>query len=238
MEIRGEQTVREIAAGVAGATRVFEQAGIDYCCGGGKSLAEACTDASVDMGSVLASLERLEQEPSSHGTPIEGSLNDLVDHIIDVHHEFTRAEMVRLTRLLETVSFMHEANHPELAEIKAAFAELVADLGAHMLKEEMMLFPYIRALERAARAGRPAPLAPFGTVHNPIRVMLAEHETASDLLKRIREASAGFAPPKDACLSFTSLYEGLAAFERDLHEHIHLESNVLFPRAVEIVDAR
>ena len=142
--------------------------------------------------------------------------------------------MARLTALLEKVCNAHGQNHPELMEIQKLFTLLANDLEPHMLKEERILFPYIAGLEEAVSLGRrPAPPM-FGTVRNPVRMMMSEHDVAGDILRKVRETSSNFKLPSDACISYQTLYSALEGFEQDLHQHIHLENNILFPRAVEI----
>jgi regulator of cell morphogenesis and NO signaling len=162
------------------------------------------------------------------------SLEALVDHITRTHHAFTLRELGRLERLLTKVRDKHGRTHPELADVGYAFGHLLLDLLPHMQKEERMLFPYVVELERAAIERRRALPPPFVTVKNPIRMMMLEHDTAGDFLREIRAATANFEIPESACTSFRALYEGLEGLERDLHQHIHLENNVLFPRAAEL----
>jgi regulator of cell morphogenesis and NO signaling len=230
-----QQTVRELALQVQGATRVFERAGIDYCCGGGRTLLDACGVAGVSPDEMLSALRSLEERPA--GAELEFttmSLTELAGHIVETHHLFTTLELARLGHLLDKVRSKHEGNHPEVADVASAFARLRADLIPHMFREEKVLFPYIVAMDAAKRTGGKAPVPPFGTVRNPIRTMMAEHETAGDLLAELRAATAGFAPPPDACMTFRALYDGLHDLEKDLHQHIHLENNILFPRAAEL----
>jgi regulator of cell morphogenesis and NO signaling len=161
-------------------------------------------------------------------------LADLIQHIVIQHHGFAREELTRLQPLLEKVLAKYGHKHPELEEIQMLFHGLVQELTMHMLKEEHMLFPYIEQLEGAANTSwRPAPPT-FGTVQIPVRMMMLEHDSAGQALKRIRRLSDGFTAPVEACMSFKAIYEGFREFEADLHRHIHLENNILFPRAVEL----
>jgi regulator of cell morphogenesis and NO signaling len=236
MQTNAQQTIGEIATEIPGATRVFEKAGIDYCCGGKRSLEDACQIAGIptsDMLETLASLESGEAAVSDD-TFVDWTLERLCDHIVSTHHVFTLEELKRLDGLLAKVRSKHEGNHPELADVGYAFTRLYADLLPHMRKEEVVLFPYIILMERARSLGQAPPAPPFGTVQNPIRMMLNEHDIAGDLLTEIRAATGGFEVPADACASFRALYEGLHDLERDLHQHIHLENNILFPRAAEL----
>ena len=234
-----DKTVRDFALSVPGATRVFEKAGIDYCCGGGRTLEDACATTGVSPAEMLATLRRLEEGGAERGTEPEFGampLEELVDHIVRTHHVFTVQELARLEPLLAKVRSKHERNHPELADVGSAFDRLLADLGPHMQKEERVLFPYVVELEQARRESRHAARPPFMTVRNPIRMMMLEHDAAGDFLREIRAATGNFEIPEGACMSFRALYEGLEGLERDLHQHIHLENNVLFPRAAEMED--
>jgi regulator of cell morphogenesis and NO signaling len=239
MSTEVHQTVRDLALRVPGATRVFEGAGIDYCCGGGRTLEDACAIAGVSSGSVLAALRELEtsgQVPADNQDFGAISLEALVDHVVRTHHAFTLRELARLEQLLAKVRAKHELAHPELADVGYAFNRLLLDLLPHMQKEERVLFPYVVEMERARRENRPVARPPFLTVRNPIRMMMLEHDTAGDFLREIRAATGNFEMPEGACMSFRTLYEGLEGFERDLHQHIHLENNILFPRAAELED--
>jgi regulator of cell morphogenesis and NO signaling len=142
--------------------------------------------------------------------------------------------MERITALAEKVTTRHGENHPELPTVRELFQRLCDDLRPHMFKEEMVLFPYIKQLERAAVAGDQAPYAPFGTVANPVRMMMLEHDAAGEILRELRAASGDYTPPADGCMSYQALYRALEEFEADLHQHIHLENNLLFPRAAEL----
>jgi regulator of cell morphogenesis and NO signaling len=234
------QTVRQLAVERPNATRVFEQLRIDYCCGGSRSLAEACAAAGVAVETVERLLEESAKAHAQSGTARDFqtmSLTALMTYIVDTHHRFTRQEMDRLSALLEKVCCVHGQNHPELLEVQLLFQELCSELTPHMFKEEQVLFPYIAQMETTAPNQRALLQPPFGTVRNPVRMMMLEHDTAGDMLHRIRAASADYTVPADGCLSYQTLYQALAAFETDLHQHIHLENNLLFPRAVDIEDA-
>lgn len=230
------KTVREYALEIPSATRIFEKLGIDYCCGGGKSLADACTAAGVSVNEVLDSLNANLKSVATSAAEDWQSLSqaDLITHIVDKHHAFTREELVRLDALLAKVSGVHGQNHPELFQIQDQFGKLRGELEPHMLKEESVLFPYIVRMEEAAAANQTLPPPPFRTVQNPVRVMMAEHDAAGYILGKMREASSNYAVPPDGCISYKTLYSALAVLEVDLHQHIHLENNILFPRAVEL----
>lgn len=229
------KTVREYALEIPSATRIFEKLGIDYCCGGGKSLGDACTAAGVSVVEVLDSLNAELRVATSAARDWQAlSQAELITHIVDKHHAFTREELARLEALFAKVSGVHGQNHPELFEIQDQFGKLRGELEPHMLKEERVLFPHIARMEEAAVANQTLPRPPFRTVLNPVRVMLAEHDAAGYILGRMREASSDYALPPDACISYKTLYSALTALDVDLHQHIHLENNILFPRAMEL----
>ena len=236
MNLATSKTVRELALEIPAATRVFETLGIDYCCGGNRPLSDACEAAGVSVDQVLASVEQANGSPEQSELPdfVAAPLAELIDHIVDTHHIFTRAEIYRLRLLIDKVNDAHGQNHPELARLRSLFETLSAELEPHMMKEERVLFPYVIQMENAMQAERPHPFPPFGTVANPVRMMMREHDAAGDLLKEMREVTANYTIPPDACISYQTLYQALDAFEKDLHQHIHLENNILFPRAVEM----
>jgi regulator of cell morphogenesis and NO signaling len=239
MQINTTKTVRELTLEIPGATRVFEKAGIDYCCGGGKPFEEACAAAGVSTDEVVRSLEQAGKTSALVGESTEWQtqpLSKLTLYIVGKHHVFTRDELARLDALLSKVCSVHGQNHPELFRIQSLFEDLNRDLIPHMQKEEMVLFPYVEQMETAVLASKPAPVPFFGTVQNPIRMMMMEHETVGEILKQIRHISGGFSVPADGCISYETLYKALDAFEQDLHQHIHLENNILFPRAVQLED--
>ena len=229
------KTVRELALENPAATRVFEKLGIDYCCGGNKSLEEACRAANLNMDQVLDSLEMVEQSARAaqkdRNWQVE-SLVDLIVHIKNTHHKYTREEIARLGPLFEKVCSVHGKNHPELLQIRGIFQGLAQELTTHMMKEDMILFPYMVRMEEATIEKEPIAPAPFGSVQNPVSMMEHEHDSAGNALRAMRETSNGYSAPADACVSYQTLYKALAEFEADLHRHIHLENNILFPRAV------
>lgn len=234
MNLCAEKTVREYALEQPSATRVFEKLKIDYCCGGGRPLGEAARLAGVPLEEVGRLLDEAGGSGEVPAGLESGTLAGLIDYILDKHHAFTREEMERITALAEKVASKHGGRRPELLTVRVLFRQLCEDLRPHMMKEELILFPYVRQLERAAASGLPAPRPPFGTVNNPVRVMMLEHDTAGDILRELRAAAGDYVAPEDACASFRTFYQALADFEQDLHQHIHLENNVLFPRAVEL----
>jgi len=234
MTLTATTTVGEIAAEIPSATREFEKLGIDYCCGGSRTLGQACAEAHISIDEALARLEK-----GLASTQLDSSrdwqtqlLADLIIHITSTHHAFVRAESPRIQALAAKVVGVHGKNHPELLQVQQVFAALAEELRVHLMKEEQMLFPYISRMEESAMAGEPIPPAMFGTVANPVRMMMQEHDGAGDALRSLRALTGNYALPEDACISYRTLYGALEGFEADLHQHIHLENNILFPRAV------
>lgn len=241
MTINSTMKVRDLALELPHATRVLEKLRIDYCCGGDKPIGEACATAGVEVANLERMLEAASRsEVQGNGSPDlqKANLSELVSHILDKHHVYTKDEMARLEALIDKVIGAHGENHPELRQIAEAFQRICADLKPHMFKEEQILFPYIVETERASLQNRPAPFAPFGTVNNPVRMMMMEHDTVGDILRELRTLSSNYTVPTDGCISYQTLYQALEAFEQDLHQHIHLENNILFPRAIELEGSR
>jgi regulator of cell morphogenesis and NO signaling len=229
--------VRDVALELPQSTRLFEKFKIDYCCGGDQPLNDACASAGLDVQNLLELIQQIEQAPvAGNGTPNlqKATATELIVYILDKHHVFTKDEMARLEPLADKVVGAHGENHSELLALRDLMRQLFEDLRPHMFKEEQILFPFIIALDKARQENRRAPFAPFGTVQNPIRMMLTEHDTAGDLLREMRKLSSDYTVPADACVSFKTFYEALEAFEQDLHQHIHLENNLLFPKAIEL----
>jgi regulator of cell morphogenesis and NO signaling len=233
MTLAATKTVGEIAAEIPSTTREFEKLGIDYCCGGSRTLGEACAQANISVDEALSRLVKSVTAPPSETQDWQKQLlDDLIAHITSVHHKFVREESPRIEALATKVAGVHGKNHPELIEVQEVFAALAEELRVHLMKEEEVLFPYVSRLEESVLAGEPAPPAMFGTVMNPVRMMMQEHDGAGDALRSLRSITNNYAIPGDACISYRALYQALQDYEADLHQHIHLENNILFPRAI------
>ena len=230
------KTIGEIAAESPAATAVFEKLGLDYCCGGGQTLEQACRAAGISETDAQDSLDKVaasrSEKPERSWTA--EPLSDLMAYIRNTHHDYTRAALGRLQPLFDKVCGVHGKNHPELAQLRGIFAGMAAELTMHLMKEEMLLFPYIERMEEAAIEKSAAPPAPFGTVQNPVAMMMREHDAAGDALRELRSLSGGYSVPAEGCASYRALYQALEELEADLHRHIHLENSVLFPRAIEM----
>lgn len=235
MSLSGATKVKDIALSNPKARQILEDAGVDYCCSGSKSLHEACMHTNVPAEEILKRLrENSEQVGPGETAWFSAPLADLTRHIREKHHQYVRGAIPRVRTLLEKVKAKHVEKHPEVGDIQLLFTEVGQEMIMHMQKEEQILFPYIDAVERAVNEKKTPEPPFFGTVRNPIQAMMSEHDSAGELVKQMRKASGDYVPPADACTSYQALYEELRQFEEDLHEHVHLENNILFPRAVEM----
>ena len=225
-------TVGEIVATDFRAAGVFERFGIDFCCGGRRSLTDACLTAEVDPETIIHELDALPAEGRRDDDAASWPLGRLIDHIESVHHAYVRQALPRIMGYLEKLVEVHGARHSELALVAAAFSRLKGELTQHLVKEEQVLFPYVRDLADYAEQLCGGLVSPFGSVENPIRMMEREHRDAGDELQMIRELTANYSPPADGCTTYAVCMAELRAFERDLHRHIHLENNVMFPKAI------
>ncbi|MDE3108309.1 MAG: iron-sulfur cluster repair di-iron protein [Acidobacteriota bacterium] len=235
MDITSDIKVGELAASNPNATRVLEQAGVDYCCGGHESLHDACMHAGVSEEEILTRLRENQATVGENDRSwLSAPLAELTEHIRTKHHGYVREAIHRIQPLAAKVKGRHGANHGELAGIEELFAQVAREMSAHMQKEEMILFPYIEGIERAANGQETIERPFFQTVRNPVHAMMQEHDAAAALVRQIREKSSGYQTPADGCMSYQALYRELQQFETDLHQHVHLENNILFPRAVEL----
>lgn len=226
-------TVGELVATDFRTARVFEKFGIDFCCGGRRSVVEACRAAAVDPDAVERALHELPAiGDDDDQDPRRWPVNRLIDHILVTHHMYVRTSIPVIAGYLAKLVEVHGQRHPELGRINAAFGELSEVLLQHMRKEEFVLFPYLKELGKVTD-NRSLP-SPFGTVENPIRMMEREHQEAGDQMRLLQELTDGYTAPADGCATYRACFAELAQFQRDLHRHVHLENNVLFPRAVDI----
>ena len=235
MNFNDETKVKDIALSNPAARQILEDAGLDYCCGGGKSLHDACLHADVPAEEILTRLrENVKDVGPDEASWTSAPLTDLTRHIRDRHHRYVREPIARVQPLLEKVETKHRKSHSEIADIRRLFAEVAREMIMHMQKEEQILFPYIDALEKATNSHGSVEPPFFQTVRNPIHAMMKEHDAVGELVKQIRKTSLEYTPPADACTSYKALYQDLREFEADLHQHVHLENNILFPRSVEL----
>ena len=228
-----DQLLADVVSANARAASVLDRYGLDYCCHGDDTVSDAARRAGVPIDDVVAALE-MAAPPVAAMAPLDGGLDALVEHIVEHHHAYVRAQVPVITAWLDKLVSRHGGRHPELKEIRDTFLALGADLTAHMAKEEHLLFPFITDLAVAARAGRPLPRSPFGTLLNPVRVMNQDHRAVCDFIERLRTLTGGYQPPADGCRTYQLCFAELAGFDADLSRHVHIEDHVLFPRALEL----
>jgi regulator of cell morphogenesis and NO signaling len=215
-------------------SRVFEKFGIDFCCGGKRTLEEVCREKGLKIDEVFKALHEAGMMPDTENIDWHNaSMNEMVDHIFETHHQYLYNEFPRLLRMVNKVAKVHGENDSRLVQLEAAYEQLVSELMLHMRKEEHVLFPYCRALENSVSG---LPNFHCGGIGNPIRVMEMEHQTTGKLLERMRALTDGYSPPEWACNTYRAMLDGLKEMEADIHRHIHEENNILFPAALQKAD--
>lgn len=234
-----QDRVADLAARYPATIRVFQRHGIDFCCGGKRPLEQAARESKVDWSALAGELEAVtsehaEEPAQSDRAWTDAPLPELIDHIVDHYHGKLREELPRLLEMAGKVASVHGPKHPRTEEVLATLRALEADLEMHTAKEEQVLFPLVGRLVETEAEGRLPDELLGGTIAMPILMMETEHDEAADALRRLRSLTDGFTPPEDACNTFRGLYHGLAELEADTHRHIHLENNILFPRAAEL----
>jgi len=220
------------------AATVFERYGIDFCCGGNRTLQAACEETGVDAGAVCDELERLRTTPQAPGGATERfnqwALDFLCDYISNQHHAYLREALPRIEALAQKVAGVHGADHPETREIAHLWPELRGEVAKHTQKEELLLFPYVKKLVNAEGLGEAVEPPKFGSAQALIEEMETEHDGTGGHLARLRELSDGFTPPADACNNYRALYDKLRAFDADTKKHVHLENHILFPKTIRL----
>ncbi|MDO9172977.1 MAG: iron-sulfur cluster repair di-iron protein [bacterium] len=235
-DIPANWTVAELVIRHPALRETLERLGVDYCCGGKKPLAAAVADAGHDWTTVRTELQEALASSADGAPPADwntAALGALADHILEKHHAFTKTQLLRLDGLLAKVQNAHGAHHGAVLEsLRSVFDDLRAELDAHLMKEEQILFPAIKGIDAFMSDRGERPAIHCGSVGHPIRQMEHEHDGAGQALAAMRRITANYRLPADACQTYCALYDGLQALEADLHEHIHLENNILFPRSV------
>ena len=225
-------TIGEIVAENYRKAEVFKKFDIDFCCGGGRSLVETCKEFDVDIEQVKDALAEIDLKAEKREYDVENwSMTELIDHIQEKHHSYVKEAIPIISESAIKLKNKHGENKPYVVQIADHFLGLAQELTPHLYKEENILFPYIKEMEKANSVNQSIQ-APFGTVQNPIDAMINDHVNAGDELKEIKRLTQSFSPPADACATHQVLYGMLKDFEADLMMHIHLENNVLFPRAI------
>jgi len=228
-----DKTVAEVVAENIKTAHVFKKYGIDFCCGGGISIDRACEKYDVDAKQLKAELLTVDDAPRAYNYNA-WELDFLVDHIVNVHHTYVEEAIPLILQYSNKVAEVHGHHYSEVLEINTLFTEVANELASHMKKEEIILFPYIKKLLVLKKENAAIIPPPFGTVNRPIQMMESEHESAGDIFKEIAKLTNNYTPPEGACNTFRALYAKLDEFEQDLHQHIHLENNILHPKAIEL----
>lgn len=233
MENLIEKKVGKIVAENFRTAQVFTKYGIDFCCKGGIKLETACKNHGVDENEILSDLDDVLKVPEQvHFRDFK--LSELIDHIIKNHHDYVEKTIPVLKAYLQKLEVVHGQRHPELSPIKELFFEAADALTVHMKKEELILFPYIKAMEEANSSHFALSKPHFGHIENPISMMEEEHDTEGERFRKISDLSQEYTTPSDGCQTYRVAFSMLKEFENDLHTHIHLENNILFPKAKEI----
>lgn len=230
-----DETLGQIAAKDLRKAEIFKKYGLDFCCGGKKTVKQACAEKGLDVTKIEQELQQADKNPITRPLPYgDWSLDFLADYIVNTHHSYVKKSLPEIREYAAKVAQVHGSRHPELPAVQQLVEEVARELTSHMLKEEKVLFPYIEDLVAANNNEKPLQAAHFGTVQNPINMMEMEHEMVGRNLEEIRMLTDNYTLPDDACASYSLLFRILDEFENDLHTHIHLENNILFPKALEV----
>jgi len=232
MTITENKTVAEIVTENIKTAHIFKKYGMDFCCGGGITIVEACSKKGMDYTLLEKELAGVDVVVDKEHDYDKWDLHFLIDHIINVHHKYVEESIPLLLQYADRVAKVHGHHYTEVVQIGSLFYEVAKELSVHMKKEELILFPFIKQLVKAEKEGSTMARPHFGTVNNPIQMMEHEHEHAGDIFKSIAKLSNDYIPPEEACNTFRALYAKLEEFEQDLHKHIHLENNILHPKAI------
>ena len=235
MNVLEQPTIGEYVAKDFRTAAVFSKYGIDFCCKGNRTIEDACEKKGLDFNQIEKEVSQLLETKSDGAIDFKSWPSDLlIDYIEKTHHRYVEEKSTVLVAFLDKLCKVHGQNHPELFEIKDLFDGCAGELAQHMKKEELILFPFIKKLENALRTGQTVEQPHFGTVENPIAMMKHEHENEGDRFVKIAALTNIYTPPTDACNTYKVTFSMLQEFEQDLHKHIHLENNILFPKAIEM----
>ena len=229
-----KMTVAEVVTKNIKTADIFKKNGIDFCCGGNVSVKEICDEKSVDYDNLKSQIEAIESKVDRNLNYDSWDLDFLADYIVNTHHKYVTEANDLIAQYSNKVAKVHGDHNPEVIEINDLFMAIANELNMHMHKEEMILFPFIRQLANAKKSGQDIDAPHFGTIQNPINMMEIEHVDAGDIIKKITELSNNFTPPEHACNTYRALYAKLEEYQDDLFEHIHLENNILFPKAIKL----
>ncbi|WP_136481465.1 iron-sulfur cluster repair di-iron protein [Cognatitamlana onchidii] len=231
MDTLENKTVAQVVANNIKTAHVFKKYGIDFCCGGGITIEKACEKNNQNYEQLKAELLQVDDAPKAYDYN-SWSLDFLLDHIVNIHHTYVEESIPLILQYSNKVAKVHGHHYSEVVKINSLFTEVANELAAHLKKEELILFPYVKKLLALQKSGTKLETPPFETVNNPIHMMETEHESAGDIFKTIAQLSNNYTPPEGACNTFRALYAKLEEFEQDLHQHVHLENNILHPKAI------
>lgn len=229
------KTIGEIVAENTSAAKIFESYNIDFCCNGNKKFDAVINEKKLDPQKIIDELSVLQKDKNNHSMDFKSwPLDLLADYVEKKHHRYVEEKIQEIKPYLEKITHVHGSNHPELSQINEQFNQSAGELAMHMKKEELILFPYIRKMAAAKQKNEKVNLPQFGTVENPIKAMMSEHDTEGERFKKISELSNNYTTPDDGCNTYRLTYAMLKEFQQDLHIHIHLENNILFPASLEL----
>lgn len=235
MKIEPDNIVGEVVALDYRTASVFQSFGIDFCCKGNRSIAEACEQKNVAPLALIDALEKETQQQKNKSTDYNSWPIDLLaDYIEKKHHRYVDTRILEIKPFLQKIVSVHGGRHPELAEVAQLFNETAGELTAHMKKEEFILFPFIRKMATKKAVGESLSAPSFGTIQNPIAMMHDDHDAEGERFRKIASLTDNYTAPADACNTYRVTFAMLKEFEEDLHLHIHLENNILFPKAIEM----
>ena len=230
------RTLAQIVTGDHRTASIFEKYNLDFCCKGKRSLQQACAEQNISVDNLLRELEIISSAPdltSQHILSFDKlSASQLVDYIVSIHHSYVKKQAPQLFAYLEKVTIKHGDRHPELRRIFELFANIKDEMDQHMQKEELILFPRIKKLEQTSAGGNLGSQLTISYLETPINIMEEEHDDAGRMMEEIKQLTNNYVPPQDACTTYRLSFAALQAFEADLHQHVHLENNILFPKAL------
>ncbi len=233
MKITPDRTVGSIVAEDYRAAAVLTKYGIDFCCKGGRSVQEVCDKMKIDQAKLAEDITTLLARDARSAEDVRmWPLDKLADHVETVHHRYVEERGPIIRQYLDKLCKVHGERHPELFTINEEFNTCTGAMAMHMKKEELILFPFVRNLARSERSGVPFKTPRFGTVENPVKAMMEDHNDEGERFARMHAVSGDFTVPADGCSTYAAAFAMLKEFEEDLHLHIHLENNIMFPRAV------
>ncbi|MBS1779872.1 MAG: iron-sulfur cluster repair di-iron protein [Bacteroidetes bacterium] len=241
MNITKETTIGAIVAKDYRAASIFNNSNIDFCCNGNRTIATVCSEQNLSADELISQLQQTVSATAGNSDAVSDykswPLDLLADFIEKKHHRYVTTQIPVIQAYLEKIIRVHGDRHPELQEIKTHFDACAGELTMHMKKEELLLFPFIHKMVQTKQSGSKITGAPFGTVQNPIRAMMHEHDIEGDRFRKIRELSNDYNVPADGCNTYSVTFATLREFEEDLHLHIHLENNILFPKSIELEES-